>query len=503
MQISRFLLPTIVALVASAASALDLELEPIATGLSNPVFVTQAPGDNSRLYIVERTGNIRLVKDGVLQAQPFVELDSLVDSDDGEQGLLGLAFAPDYATSGKLYIDYTADTGANPPPTRICRLQRSQSNPDRAEVLSITLLLEIAQPFANHNGGCIAFGPDGYLYIGMGDGGSGNDPNANGLNRNALLGKILRLDVVEGGEGANTGGVAYDIPPSNPYARGGGLPEIWAYGMRNPWRFGFDKETGDLWIGDVGQNAQEEIDFQPHASTGGENYGWGRFEGTRCNTNYVSTTQDDCDALAPSVTFPVYTYANPTVGRAVIGGYVYRGAAIPELTGHYFFGDYSKGFIKTFPVTNGVPGEVTDRTSDIDSQNVLGILSSFGEDNAGEIYVCDLDGAVYKIVSVPPVQNEGELSHYSADVDSNQKINLSEVLRPIQFYNTGGYFCLAGTEDGFAPGLSGDQSCALYDCDTATPYWDLSLSELLRVIQFYNSAGFEPCQGTEDGFCPL
>nr|AUN36992.1 hypothetical protein [uncultured bacterium] len=454
---------------------------------------------------MERTGRIKLVKDGVLQGTAFLDIDAEVDSDGGEQGLLGLAFPVDYETSGSFYIDYTGTKpGAPQPPTRICRVQRNATNPDLADAGSLSLLLEIAQPFSNHNGGMVAFGPDDYLYIGMGDGGSGNDPNRNAQNLNALLGKILRIDVVEGGEGAGTGGTQYDIPPSNPFATGGGLPEIWDYGMRNPFRFSFDKTAGDLWIGDVGQNAFEEIDFEAAGSPGGRNYGWAVFEAARCNTNYTGTTQTTCDELSPDVTFPVYSFANPSVGNAVIGGYVYRGAAIPELQGTYFFSDAGKSFIKTFTLTGGVVTGVTDRTNDVDPLNVLQQAVSFGEDNDGELYLADLAGAVYKIVPVPPEQGEGELEHYTADVNSNNRLSLSEVLRVIQFYNSDGFYCAAGTEDGYSPGAVGNRTCIAYDSDYDPQNWRISLNEVLRVIQLYNTTtGFQPCENGEDGFCSI
>lgn len=507
--------------IAQAGRALDLDLAVVASGLHDPVYATQAPGDDSRIYIVERAGRILLVKDGVLQETPFLDLGTEVDADGGEQGLLGLAFPSDYATTGRFFIDYTSNTGAAVPPTRICRVQRNQSNPDIADFFSLTILLQITQPYSNHNGGMITFGPDGYLYIAMGDGGSGNDPDRNGQNKNALLGKLLRIDTVEGGEGAGTGGNTYDIPPSNPFAAGGGAPEIWAYGLRNPWRFSFDRQTGDLWIGDVGQNAQEEIDFQAAGAAGGQNYGWGVFEGTRCNTNYTGTTQQTCDDLAPSVTFPLYTLGNPVFANAIIGGYVYRGSAIPAMQGLYFYSDAGKSFIKTLERVGDTVQNVTDRRDDLDPTGLIQNIVSFGEDNHGELFVIDISGSVFKIVDKDAAtegegegegegsaegegegEGEGETVHHSADQNSDGKLNLSELLRVIQFYNSHGLYCDAGTEDGYAPGAGANQTCAPHSSDYNPQDWTLSLSEILRAIQLYNSLGFAVCPGGEDGYCP-
>lgn len=509
-MLERVFLGSCAFLLAAFAPALDLSLAPIADNLAEPVFVTQVPGDDSRLFIIEKPGRIRIVKNGVLQETPFLDITDEVDDDSSEQGMLGLAFHPNYLFNGYFFVNYTG-TSTNPqPPTRIARFQRDGANLDIADPDSKTPLLEIAQPYSNHNGGMIAFGPDGYLYIATGDGGSGNDPDGNGQDRNALLGKLLRIDVDEGGEGAGTGGAEYDVPPGNPFVGVQNVrPEIWAYGLRNPWRFSFDRQTGDLWIGDVGQNAQEEINFQAAASTGGQNYGWVTFEGTRCNTNAVD--QEDCDALEPSVTFPVHTYPNPTDGRAVMGGYVYRGNAIPAIQGEYFYSDSNRSFFKTFRLVEGAATAQTDRSADIKQGLSFGAVVSFGEDNAGELYVVDIGGTVYKLVDLDAAEGEGTPEgegeggsdgFHAADPNGDGDISLTELLRVIQFFNVGAFSCNASSEDGYAAS-AGDQTCTAHSSDYNPQDWKIQLSELLRLIQIYNSTGYVACAEGEDGFCPI
>jgi glucose/arabinose dehydrogenase len=295
----------------------------------------------------------------------------------GEQGLLGLAFHPGFAANGRLFVDYTrTGDGATIVSELTAAPDHGSANPATERIL-----LTVSQPFANHNGGQLAFGPDGFLYIGLGDGGSGGDPYGNGQNRQALLGKILRISV----DGSPAPGKAYAIPNSNPYAAGGispgaGLPEIWAYGLRNPWRFSFDRATGDLYIGDVGQNAWEEIDRQPGGSRGGENYGWNAFEGTHCYS-----------ACAGVSAVPPITEYSHSDGCSVTGGYVYRGARQPTLNGIYVFGDYCSGTIFTVPA--GV-GSAAPRPVAASGLNI----SSFGEGQDGEVFVVDLGGSVYRVV---------------------------------------------------------------------------------------------------------
>jgi glucose/arabinose dehydrogenase len=297
----------------------------------------------------------------------------------GERGLLGLAFHPHFATNRRLFVDYTrARDGA----TVVSEL-RASADGSRANPTSERIILIVPQPFANHNGGQLAFGPDGYLYIGLGDGGSQGDPNGNGQNRNVLLAKILRIDV----DSPHASGTQYAIPRDNPFAAGGiapgeGRPEVWAYGLRNPWRFSFDRLTGDLYIGDVGGNAWEEIDRQPHDPPGGANYGWNLMEGNHC-------FQSGCDPTG--LTMPIAEYSHQ-LGCSVTGGYVYRGTAQAALRGMYVFGDYCSGRLFTVHSEDGV---FTTRTVADTALN----LSSFGEDEAGELYLVDLSGGgLYRVV---------------------------------------------------------------------------------------------------------
>ena len=351
----------------------------IASGLIGPIGVTNAGDGSGRLFVVQQRGQIRVVNpDGSLRQAPFVDLSARIRAG-GEQGLLGLAFHPNFAANGRLFVDYTrAGDGA----TVISELTAVAGH-DSAAPASERVLLVISQPYANHNGGQIAFGPDGYLYIGMGDGGSEGDPQGNGQSRHTLLAKILRIDV----NGTPAPGKAYGIPASNPYAAGGispgaGLPEIWAYGLRNPWRFSFDRGTGDLYIGDVGQNAWEEIDRQPAGSPGGLNYGWNAWEGRHCYT-------PACSAI--SAVPPIAEYGHG-LGCAVAGGYVYRGARQPAMKGIYLFGDYCSGTIF------GVPAGGGTLTPMAVAQTGL-MISSFGEGEDGEIYLVDLRaGGLYRVV---------------------------------------------------------------------------------------------------------
>jgi len=357
-------------LFAVTAAAQDATLQRIASGLSQPVALTHA-GD-TRLFITEQTGTIRIYDALGLRATPFLDLRSIVLSG-GERGLLSVAFHPHYRDNGLFYVYYTNRNGDN----NVARYQVS-SDPDRADPASGVVLLTIPHPtFANHNGGQLQFGPEGFLYIGTGDGGSAGDPNNNAQNLNQLLGKILRIDVDHGSP--------YAIPPSNPFAqRAGARGEVWAYGLRNPWRFSFDRVTGDLWIGDVGQDAFEEVDFQPVTSIGGENYGWRKMEGQHC---YNPST----NCVDAGVTFPLLEYSHAGGGCSISGGYRYRGTQIPSLQGAYLYGDYCSGTISKATQTG------TSWTSTTLFATTLRI-SSFGEDISGELYVMDVaTGILYKI----------------------------------------------------------------------------------------------------------
>jgi hypothetical protein len=358
-------------------AAVPVALQPVATGFSRPILVTSPPGDTQRIFVVEQTGTIRVVSGVAIVPAPFLDLSGSVACC-GEQGLLGLAFHPDYAQNGYLYVNYT-DLGGT---TRVVRYTVS-ADPDVADPASASAVLSQPQPFANHNGGMLAFGPDGYLYVALGDGGSGGDPQGNGQNLGTWLGKMLRVDV--------DGGSPYAVPPTNPYVGvASARPEIWASGLRNPWRFSFDRLTGDLYIGDVGQNAREEVDVEPAGLPGGRNYGWNLMEGSTCH-------QAGC--AAAGLTLPVLDYANPAEGCAVTGGHVYRGSAIPGLAGRYLYADFCEGWVRSFTLAAGAAADRREWPT----LSPGGPIASFGEDGRGELYIVEYgaSGAVYRIVPRP------------------------------------------------------------------------------------------------------
>ncbi len=348
-------------------SGIALILSPIiTTGLTDPVHITHAGDD--RLFIVERAGQIRIYESGALLPTPFLDITPTVQDSSTEEGLLSVAFPLNYAISGNFYVYYVNNSG-----NLVIARYRVTANPDVADPASEEIVLTMAHPGnSNHNGGQLAFGPnDGYLYIGPGDGGGGGDPDENAQDPAELLGKILRIDVETGDP------LTYTIPASNPYTQTAGYRgELWALGMRNPWRFGFDRQTGDLFIGDVGQDAWEEIDYQPASSPGGENYGWDCYEG---NVPYELT---GCGP-AISYTFPITVYSNNTGSNcAVVGGYVYRGALYPALQGFYFYSDNCSGRIW------GMQYIGTDWQS-VEYLDTTYAVSSFGEDVNGELYLAD------------------------------------------------------------------------------------------------------------------
>ncbi len=355
------------------------KLPVVTSGLSSPDFVTAPAGDTGRLFVVEQPGRIRIIKNGSLLATPFLDLTTNIPFS-GEQGLLGLAFHPSYATNGYFFVNYTRKPDGA---TLVSRFKVS-ANPDLADAGSESPVITIPQPYSNHNGGMIAFGPnDHYLYLGMGDGGSGGDPGNRAQNKLELLGKILRLDI------DTTSG--YKIPPTNPFVgNAAARPEIWAFGVRNPWRFSFDRANADLYVGDVGQNNYEEIDYQPGTSLGGQNYGWRLKEGFHC---YNPASQ--CDTLM-GLTDPIYEYAHSSGGCAITGGYVYRGCAIPDRLGTYFFSDYCSPEVLSFVWTGTGTPVVENLTSQLGTAGMA--IASFGEDALGELYIVDLNGGVYKIV---------------------------------------------------------------------------------------------------------
>jgi len=351
----------------------EINVMKVADGFDSPVQVTSAGDGSGRLFVVEQPGVIKIMKnDGTVLAEPFLNISGWV-SYGGERGLLSVAFPPDFSTEGYLYVNYTrAEDGA----TLVARYRVDTEDSNKVAGMSEEEILVVGQPYSNHNGGMMAFGPDGYLYVALGDGGGGGDPDGNGQDRTTLLGSLLRLEV-EGGVDF------YRIPPDNPFAGSQDYrPEIWAYGLRNPWRFSFDRSTGDLYIADVGQNLWEEIDYQPSGSPGGENYGWNIMEGSHCY-NAVS-----CDSAG--LVLPVFEYGHDQ-GCSVTGGYVYRGAMQPEMFGVYFFADYCEGTIWGMVKNGG------DWKAEALVDTNLSIVS-FGEGESGEIYVVDKNGGVYRII---------------------------------------------------------------------------------------------------------
>ncbi|HET6498814.1 MAG TPA: PQQ-dependent sugar dehydrogenase [Coriobacteriia bacterium] len=365
-----------------ALEALEIDLVPVADGFDQPLLALGAGDGSGRLFVAEKEGLLKVVRDGRIDPEPFLDLSDSV-STDSERGLLGVAFPAGFAEHGRFYVSYTARDGTS-------TISRFLATEDRARRDSETVLLRVTQPFANHNGGHIVFGHDGFLYTSLGDGGSGGDPMGHGQNLFTLLGAMLRIDVGESPESVRRCASTYAIPEDNPFADGvDALPEIWSYGLRNPWRFSFDRATGDLWIADVGQNAVEEINFQPASSTGGENWGWNLFEGTAPFPPGRPVTEDRDDFA-----WPIVEYRHEA-GRSVTGGFVYRGSAFPQMQGVYFYGDFVSGRI--WGLVRAADGSASTRElAETDLQVV-----SFGEDDGGELYVVDFGGALYRVEAAP------------------------------------------------------------------------------------------------------
>jgi glucose/arabinose dehydrogenase len=393
-------IPAVLSSEPSVISWPAITLNEVISGLDHPVHITHAGDGSGRLFVVEKSGRIKVYHDSIY-LNTFLDIHSKV-STTSEQGLLSVVFPPGYATSGLFFVNYTNLAGD----TVIARYQVS-ANPNLADTNSEVVLITIDQPYQNHNGGQMAFGPDGYLYIGMGDGGSSGDPANRSQNPAELLGKILRIDVgksyapVVFPPGSNhfylpavyhsSSGLPYIIPPDNPYVNMPGYrPEIWAMGLRNPWRFSFDRVTGDLYIADVGQNAWEEVDFQPVTSSGGENYGWRILEGTHCYN-------PSSGCIPPTgYSAPILEYAHgidDSNGCSITGGFVYRGSEYPGMQGFYFYGDFCKG--KIWGAANNSGWQTSLLTA------APFMISSFGEDEAGEIYIADYgNGRIYHIQGI-------------------------------------------------------------------------------------------------------
>jgi glucose/arabinose dehydrogenase len=344
----------------------------VASGFRSPLDLQSAPGDRERLYVAEQGGRIHVIRNGQTQPTPFLDIADRIRAG-GERGLLGLAFHPSFSSNRRFYVNYTNRSGD----THVAEFRAVSA--DQADAATERVLLVVPQPFSNHNGGAVAFGNDGFLYVALGDGGSGGDPLGAGQDLGTFLGKILRIDV--------DSGAPYAVPSDNPLvSTGGALPEIWAYGLRNPFRMSFDRATGDLYIGDVGQSRLEEIDVGFASRRGGENYGWNVTEGTLC-----FEPASGCDMSG--LTMPVLEYGHGE-GCSVTGGVVYAGCRMPDLVGTYFYGDFCSAFVRSFRLVSGAVTEARDWTAGFEG---IGAVSSFGTDGDGEIYVVDYDGEVYRL----------------------------------------------------------------------------------------------------------
>ncbi|MCB0581519.1 MAG: PQQ-dependent sugar dehydrogenase [Phaeodactylibacter sp.] len=453
----------------------NLQLELFVSGFSLPVDIAHA-GDG-RLFVVEKAGRIRIIdSNGEILPQPFLDIDPRVNSQASERGLLGLAFHPEYAENGYFFVNYTNNSGD----TRISRFSVLADDANRADPGSELILLEVAQPFANHNAGDLSFGPDGYLYIGLGDGGAANDPGNRAQNRLNLLGKMLRIDVDNGSP--------YSIPEDNPFAFDDfTLDEIWAIGLRNPWRFSFDRLTGAMWIADVGQDTWEEVNYQPPGSPGGQNYGWRCYEGDQAFNLSGCAAQSE-------YTFPVATYRNNTsTGCSITGGYVYRGAEYPDMYGYYIYADYCTGrFWALSP--DGQGGWQNADLANLNNNQFV----TFGEDAAGELYVAAISaGDVYRVTapcdSPPPPAIEGEALTCSPDQPAVLQANAAPAGYAYAWYRNGqlaalgdqqSYFATEGgvyTAAFWANGPEGCNSAPSEGFEVAAPDWP---DELITVDGF-------------------
>ncbi|MEZ5031612.1 MAG: PQQ-dependent sugar dehydrogenase [Saprospiraceae bacterium] len=442
------LLFSFICLSLHTALAQDILLEPVANGFSLPVDIKHAGDD--RLYIVEKGGRIRISDlQGNVLATPFLDIDPIVNSQANERGLLGLAFHPDYASNGYFFVNYTGNDGD----TRISRFTRSAADPDQADPMSELVLLVVDQPFNNHNAGDLAFGPDGYLYVGMGDGGSGGDPGNRSQNPKEFLGKMLRLDV--------DGGMPYAIPADNPFAGSADtLPEIWSLGLRNPWRISFDRMTGDLWIGDVGQDQWEEVDMEPAGSPGGLNYGW------RCYEGFVPYNTGGCGP-ANSYYPPVFAYQNTNaIGCSITGGYVYRGSKHPTLYGKYIYTDYCTGIFWSLE-PDGQGGWINTQLANLGNQEYV----AFGEDVDGELYVAGIgSGIIYRITTPCSLAGQaiGGFVSCPDTCDGEILLELNGGCAPFSYQITGGGNPPNDPWPGLTDLCAGPYSIVVTDCNGCT-----------------------------------
>ena len=424
----------LVALSTTPAAQTGLGTVQVASGFSRPLYLVSPPGDLERMFVVEQRGKIKIIKNGTTLATPFLDVGNgglgLLGSAGNEQGLLGLAFHPDYASNGRFFINYT-DSGDD---TVVAEYTVS-ANPDIASTTSTTIIGPIFQPQSNHNGGCLQFSPaDGMLYIGMGDGGGSNDsgpghaPGGNAQSPSTLLGKMLRLDV----------DIPFPhIPASNPFIGQPELDPIWATGVRNPWRFSFD-DNGDMYMADVGQFAIEEVNFEP-AGMGARNYGWRCMEGLSC------TGLSGCTCNGPELTLPVRDYGHNGGNCSVTGGFVYRGCAIPDLAGTYFFADYCSGRIWSFEISGGAAVNFTNRTTELaPAVGAINQITSFGTDALGEIYILDQGGEIYKIVPDTFTDCNSNLVADGCDIATGASTDCNQNGVPDECESLSTSYCTAG-----------------------------------------------------------
>jgi glucose/arabinose dehydrogenase len=500
----------------STTANTSLSAVTVVTGLVEPLFVTAPPGDTQRIFVVERRGRILVHQRGTPPASvtTFLDIQGQVDDVSGEMGLLGLAFDPGYASTLHFWVTYSTNIDGQRH-TVVSRFNTSPTDPNVADPASELRILRVPQPLEFHLGGMMAFGRDGFLYVTRGDSGISGDNVTCGVaqNRGTLLGKVLRLDVrgIDPDAGPpDCGGPSaiYGIPATNPFVDGpgGNCDELWAYGLRNPWRGGFDKLTGDLYLADVGESCWEEINFQPFPSFGGQNYGWRKMEGNHCfslaNPFSCNPAGDVCPGTPPcqdpSLTDPVHEYGHGT-GCTVIGGYAYRGCRMSAWQGRYFYGDYCQGFVKGFQVVGGVTTGHFDVTSQVAPGGVP-LLSSFGQDGQGELYISSLSGSVLKIV--PPfadleVSAQGAVNRFILSKTGPwtwEDLTVSTDV-PVSFYRV-----YRGTPNGsYTCVIKATQPATAAGGDPASP----TPGQLFTyVVVAVNGAGQETVRGATGAFNP-